>query len=324
MKAADQLMARLSPNMRESMGPAAPVLHGGARDAVPPAGGVLHGGAEKYKGAARIKDALAIKLEQIAPDPDQPRKEFDPESLAELAASLKARGQLQPIRVRWDEGLARWVIISGERRYRAALLAGLPTLACIEAGGPLTPDDILEDQLVENALREDLRPIEQARAFRALLDRRGCSIRQLAESLHVSNQSIVRALGLLELPADVQGRVEAGELAPSVAYEVSRLDDAEAQREVAGRVVAEGLQRDEVVEVVREASGRSAGGGKAKGRGAKAKPRKVTSRTLRTSAGYRITVEHRRGIDDGPMIAALFEAAEQLRAALQGRGEAAA
>ena len=70
------------------------------------------------------------------------------------------------------------------------------------------------------------------------------------------------------MPADVQGRVEAGDLAPSVAYEVSRLDDADAQREVAGRVVAEGLKRDEVVEVVREASGRSARGGKAKGRGA--------------------------------------------------------
>ncbi|HMB08623.1 MAG TPA: ParB/RepB/Spo0J family partition protein, partial [Isosphaeraceae bacterium] len=157
MKAADQLMARLGGNMAESMGPA-------NGPAVVPSAAVLHGGAEKYKGAARIKDALAIKLEQIAPDPNQPRKEFDAESLEELAASLKARGQLQPIRVRWDESLIKWIIISGERRYRAAVLAGLPSLTCIETTRPLTEEDLLEDQLVENALRQDLKPIEQARA----------------------------------------------------------------------------------------------------------------------------------------------------------------
>src|SRR4051794_24431228 len=113
MKAADQLAARLAGNMMESMGAAT------AGAPIPPSGGVLHGGAAKYQGAARLKDALSIKLEQIVPDPNQPRKEFEPEALAELAASLKARGQLQPIRVRWDEGLGRWVVIAGERRYRA-------------------------------------------------------------------------------------------------------------------------------------------------------------------------------------------------------------
>jgi hypothetical protein len=122
------------------------------------------------------------------------------------------------------------------------------------------------------------------------------------------------------LPGDVQGRVEARELAPSVAYEVSRLDDPETQREIVRRIEAEGLKRDEVMEAVRETvgrSGRSIGGGK--GRGAsKAKARKVTSRTLRTSAGYRIMVEHRRGIE--PQGNALGQA----EAPQQGRGEAAA
>ena len=93
---------------------------------------------------------------------------------------------------------------------------------CIEATEPQTEDEILEDQLVENCLREDLKPIEQARAFKALIDRRGCSIRQLAESLHVSNQSIVYALGLLDLPVGVQDDVEAGRLAPSTAYEANK------------------------------------------------------------------------------------------------------
>jgi ParB family chromosome partitioning protein len=320
MKAADQLLGRLSPNMRESMGgaPAAPVLHGGAGGTVPSPGGMLHGGAEKFKGAARIKDALAIKLEQIVPDPNQPRKEFDPEALADLAADMKARGQLQTCRVRWDAGLGKWVIISGERRYRAALEAGLETLACLEETGSLSEDEILEAQLVENALREDLKPIEQARAFKALLDRRGCSIRQLAESIHVSNQSIVRALGLLELPQDLQERVDGGTVPASAAYELSRVEDDATRRELADQVVAGALTRDQVAERVRREAGRSAGG---KGRGAKAKPRKVTSRTLRTSAGYRIMVEHRRGVDDVGIAAALEEALDQVR----GRaGEAAA
>jgi ParB family transcriptional regulator, chromosome partitioning protein len=317
MKSADDLKARLGAHMKESMGGARPA---GAAGPLPPPG-AFHGETARGQGVARIKDALAIELDRIAPDPDQPRKEFEPESLAELAASLKARGQLQPIRVRWDEGSARWVIIAGERRYRAALLAGLPTLACIEAKGPLSPEDILEDQLVENCLRQDLRPIEQARAFRALIERRGCSYRQLGESLSLAPASIARALALLDLPAEVQGRVEAGELAPSVAYEVSRLDDPGAQREVAGRIVAEDLNRTEAIEAVKEAAGRSSG---AKGRGAsKAKARKVTSRVIRTAPGPRVTIEFKRGLDDAMIRAALVDALGQIDGAELGRPEAA-
>jgi ParB family transcriptional regulator, chromosome partitioning protein len=276
MKAADRLAQKLGAYIDESMGaphpagpgavagaeggaggafptPGAGVVHGGPGRAFPaPGAAVVHGGPDKYQGAARIKDALAIELGRIVPDPNQPRKEFDPEGLAELAASLQARGQLQPIRVRWDQGLGKWVVIAGERRYRAALQAGLPTLACIEAKGALTEDEILEDQLVENCLRQDLKPIEQARAFKALIQRRGCSQRQLAESLHISHQSVVRALALLELPEDLQDRVETGELAPSVAYEVSRLTGPETQRAVVERAIAEGLNRAEVVAEVRQ------------------------------------------------------------------------
>jgi len=243
MKSADELKARLGAHMKESMGAGRPT---GTAGPLPPPG-AFHGETARGQGVARIKDALAIELDRLAPDPDQPRKEFDPESLAELAASMKARGQLQPIRVRWDDDMARWIIIAGERRYRAALLAGLTTLACIEAKGPLTPEDILEDQLVENCLRQDLRPVEQARAFRALIERRGWSYRQLGESLNIAPASIARALALLDLPAEVQGRVESGGLAPSVAHEGSPLDDPSAQQEIVGRVLREGLSRAEAI-----------------------------------------------------------------------------
>jgi ParB family transcriptional regulator, chromosome partitioning protein len=304
MSGIEKLKARLGGNIRESMSVESAALPG---KAIPAAGGVL-GGGEKFKGTARVKDALAIRLDQITPDPGQPRKEFDEAAIDDLAASLKSRGQLQPIRVRWEEAMGRWVVIAGERRYRAALRAGLPTLMCIEAG-PQTPDDILEDQLVENCLREDLRPIEQARAFRALMDRRGWSHRQLGEHLHVAHGTITRAVALLDLPPDVRGRVEGGDLSPSAAYQVSRIEDADAQRAVAERIVSEGLKRDEVVEVVRRATGRLAKV-TGKGRGA-GKGKAPASRVFRTPDGYRVTVEHRRGVERDAVPSALREVLSQ-------------
>lgn len=300
MSGIEKLKARLGGNIRESMSVESSALTG---KVIPAPGGVL-GGGEKFKGTARVKDALAIRLEQIIPDPEQPRKEFEPGAIDDLAASLKSRGQLQPIRVRWEETMGRWVVIAGERRYRAALRAGLSTLMCIEAG-PQSPDDILEDQLVENCLREDLRPIEQARAFRALMDRRGWSHRQLGEHLHIAHGTITRAVALLDLPPDVQGRVEGGDLSPSAAYQVSQIEDADAQRAVAERIVSEGLKRDEVVEVVRRATGRLAKA-TGKGRGA-GKGKAPASQVFRTTGGYRVTVEHRRGVERDAVPSALRE-----------------
>ncbi len=314
MKAADELKARLGGNMRESMGAARTAAVASASST--PA---FHGETAKYQGAARVKDALSIELARLAPDPDQPRKEFDPEALSDLAASLNARGQLQPIRVRWDEPSARWIIIAGERRYRAALLAGLPALTCVEARGPLSPDDVLEDQLVENALRQDLKPIEQAHAFRALIDRRGWSYRQLGEALHIAPSSIARSLALLDLPGDLQGRVTAGELAPSVAYEVSRLQDHDRQREVAAQVVDRNLSRAEAAAAVRQVTGRA---GKGKGRGG-AKGSKVTTRAFK-AAGGKVTVENRRGLDAVLVVAMLREIVGQIEAELSAGDQAAA
>jgi ParB family chromosome partitioning protein len=312
MKSADDLRARLGGNMRESMGSTRPA----GTPAAPTSPGSFHGETAKYQGAARVRDALAIEVDRLTPDPDQPRKEFDPEALADLAASLKARGQLQPIRVRYDEPMNRWIIIAGERRYRAALLACLPTLMCVEARGSQSPDEILEDQLVENCLREDLKPIEQARAFKALIDRRGWTYRQLGESLRIAPASITRALALLDLPRDVADQVEAGTLAPSVAYEVARIGDAEVQRDVAARIVAERMTRDEATAEVRRSAGRS------KGRSA-GKPRPPRPRTFRTAAG-RVTVEPKRIADGDPIEVALLESLDQYRAAREGRGGQAA
>ena len=203
------------------------------------------------EGLTREKAAARIAVDRIVRDPDQPREEFDEEALQRLADSLRTRGQLQPILVRWDEGRGVYVILVGERRWRAAQRAGLAELSCIVVDDELPADERLMIQLVENALREDLRPVEQARAYKALMEARGWSGNQLAKELHIAQSSVVRALALLELPAPVQAQVEQGALAATVAAELTKLPEPAMQAEVAQAIVDQGLTRSEVAEVVK-------------------------------------------------------------------------
>ncbi len=307
----DELMKASAGIAAESMGrPKAAVMN---RSSTPPA-------PDRMQGIARSKTAAEIPLARIDRDPDQPREEFDPVTLARLAESLKTRGQLQPIRVRWDDARQSYVIVCGERRWRAAGLAGLTTLSCVIMDGPATPAELLTIQVVENALREDLRPVEQARAFRALMDLNGWSTHQVARELAVDQSSVVKTLALLDLPAPVQAQVELGVLAPSAAYEVSKLDDPAEQAELAARVVAERLSRAETVEAVRQATG---GNGKTKGRGV-ARGRKTTSRVFRKVAGCTITVENSRGLTPELTRAALLDAIARIDQELAAGDQAAA
>ena len=308
-------MAKLDDLMRASRDVAAESMGAGRqpgamhRASTPPAAPAPPA---RLQGIARSKDAAEIPIGKIAPDPDQPREEFEEGALARLAESLKARGQLQPIRVRWDEPAGVYRIIMGERRWRAARMAGLATLACVITEGAIDPGELLAIQLVENCLREDLQPIEQAKAFRTLMERHGWSQRRLADELGIVQSNVVRALALLDLPAVVQDQVERGTLPPATAYEVSKLADPEAQAEVAARVVAENLSRAETVEAVRQAAERTPGrkeGGGAKGRGPKTGPPKP--RTFRTPAG-KLTVEMKRDGSDGAIADMLRAIVEQL------------
>jgi ParB family chromosome partitioning protein len=317
MKSADRLSQALGANIAESMGAR---WTGGEQPNQPfPTGQAVHGGpaSEKYRGAARIRDAFAIELARVAPDPDQPRKEFDEESLERLARSLKSRGQLQPVRVRYEEARGMWVIVSGERRYRAAQRAGLPTLICVEVKGAPTPEEVLEDQLVENCVREDLKPIEQARAFKALLERRGYSYRQLGEALSISHQAVVRAMALLELPADLQEKVDAGMVPASAAAEAARIGDESEQRAIIARVESGDMTRDEVTRAVRErksgpAGRQGRGGGKGRSR-AKARP-PVDEGPRRAANGVKVRIEASAKHTLADVIAALREIAGRLEA----------
>ena len=240
MSKLDELRRSAGANVKDSTG--------ADRDTV---AGVSTGGPPaRWRGVIRSKDVAAIPVGMIAPDPEQPREEFDEDSLRRLADSLRIRGQLQPVRVRWDEGRGAYVILVGERRWRAAQLAGLSELQAVIVDRELPADEILMIQLVENALREDLKPVEQAKSYQRLINTRGWSTRELAAELHVAQSSVVRSLALLDLPPVVQQQVEQGELAATVAYEVARLPDAESQVAVAAAVLEQGLTRQEVSDLV--------------------------------------------------------------------------
>jgi ParB family chromosome partitioning protein len=251
MSKLDDLLKTTGANIDASMGAGrvARPLHGATTPATPSVGG-------RMQGLTRSKDAAEVPVERIDRDAEQPREEFDPEGLERLARSLQTRGQLQPIRVRWDEGRGLYVVVCGERRWRAAKLAGLPTLTCIIMERPAGPGELLALQLIENALREDLSAMEQARAYKSLIELNGWSARHLAAELAVNPATVTRALALLELPTPIQDQVEQGSLSPGTAYEVSKLDGAEAQVAVATQVIDQHLTRAEVAEVVKAVKAR--------------------------------------------------------------------
>jgi len=163
-------------------------------------------------GVQSLAAAKVIDIDRIVADSTQPRREFDEIEIAELAASLRDLGQQQPIRVRWDAQQERYVIIAGERRWRAAKQAGLKTLSAITDEKTLAADRVLEMQIVENALRSDLTPIEAGAAYRLLMQTWGCTQQQLAARLHVSQSKVSRALQALDLPEPVKAAVSQGKV----------------------------------------------------------------------------------------------------------------
>jgi ParB family chromosome partitioning protein len=204
----------------------------------------------RLEGVRGDRSSAWVAVDRIERDPEQPREDFDEDGLARLAESLKTRGQLQPIRVRWDEGRGVYVVLAGERRWRAARMAGLAELQCVIHDAALTADERLALQLVENALRDDLKPVEQARAFKRLIEAKGWTMTELAAELGIHQTSVSRALALLDLPCTVQEQVEQGVLAPSTAAEIAKIDNLEEQQAVAEEAIATGLKRAEVAAVV--------------------------------------------------------------------------
>ena len=310
-KAADNLQRRFGQNLSESLGVRAGV--GGMSSPSPSIGFPRETSPDD--GRTRAREAGHMEIERIVPDPDQPRKEFSDDAIERLAASLLKHGQLMPIRVRWNATIGKWVVISGERRFRAATRAGLKTVACVFAEDGLSPSEILQEQIVENLLREDLKPIEQARAYRQLMDLHGWTAKELAGELQVSQGAVSKSLSLLSLPVELQERVDDGSIPATAAYEVAKVEDKEVQREIARRIVDEDMTRDATTEAVREAVGKppKLGPSAAKSKGRGDQPARGSVRTFK-AVGARVSITFpRKTVRDEEVITALEDALEQAR-----------
>lgn len=243
-----------------------------------------------------------IRVDRIERDPNQPREDFDEEALARLAHSLRTRGQQQPIRVRWHEERGMYTVVAGERRLRAARLAGLGEVRCTVHEGPIDAGELLALQLIENCVREDLKPIEQSRAFRRVMEAKNWTVVELAANLGIHHSAVSRAVAILDLPDAVQHQVEAGALSPATAYEISKVEDPRQQEALAARVVTEKLTREQTVEARKAAGNR---------RGSGARASKLPVRRFK-AAGCRVTIECKRGVDDALVRAALAEVLSQV------------
>lgn len=175
----------------------------------------------------------------VVPNPRQPRTVFDEEALAELVGSIREIGVLQPIVVRTNPSGEGFELIMGERRLRASKEAGLTEIPAIVRETDDT--DLLRDALVENLHRSQLNPLEEAAAYRQLLDDFDITHEQLAERISRSRPQISNTLRLLKLPPPVQRRVAAGVLSAGHARALLGLADTAAMDQLATRIVAEGL-----------------------------------------------------------------------------------
>ena len=190
---------------------------------------------------------LEVPANAIAPNPKQPRSRFDDETLAELAASIREVGILQPIVVR--RAGQGYEVVTGERRLRAAKLAGLATVPVVLRDSE--DADLLREALIENIHREDLNPVELAEAFRQLLDDLGLKQEELAERVGVSRSHIANTIRLLALPLEVQQLLADDRLSAGHARALLALGEPEAITSLSLRVVAQDLSVRETEEIVR-------------------------------------------------------------------------
>lgn len=189
-------------------------------------------------GAASTAELVQVPVGSIRPNSRQPRRRLDGEGIDELAESIRAQGLVQPVVVRTapDGG---YELIAGERRWRAARVAGLATVPALVRESD--DRDSLLVALVENVAREDLSPVDEARAYAVLMDEFGLALGEVAEQVGRSKPTVSNRVRLLELPDDVLGLIERGQLSEGHARAVLAVPDNEERRRLVRRIVRQGL-----------------------------------------------------------------------------------
>ncbi len=206
--------------------------------------GALIPGSEK---AVEQGEMLLVPVEEVFPNPEQPRRAFDATRLAELAASIKEKGVLQPILVQRVPG--GYELVAGERRLRASKLAGLKRVPVLMK--KLDQNDRLELALVENIQREDLNPIEEAQAYRELQGHHGYTQEEIAKRVGKDRVTVANALRLLALPEFVKETLVAGKVSAGHARALLGLEDGKEMRALLNRILKRGLSVREVEEAVK-------------------------------------------------------------------------
>lgn len=231
----------------------------------------------KTGGSSSINE---IELSKIEPNPEQPRSVFEQEALEELAASIRSLGVVQPITLK-ELAPDKYMIISGERRYRASLMAGLERIpAYIKTAAD---ENVMEMALIENIQREDLNSIEIALAYQKLIDSYNLTQEKLSERVGKKRATIANYLRLLKLPAEIQMGIKDKKIDMGHARALIPVEDPEVQLALYERILAEGLSVRSVEEIVR--------GGKAEAESS-SKTSPAASRGKRLPEEYNMLKEH--------------------------------
>ena len=189
-----------------------------------------------------------LKLEQIRPNPFQPREEFDAQGLEELMQSIREKGIIQPVLVRRRGDF--YELIAGERRFRAAQMLKLGEIPVIIKD--VEDEDSLELSLIENIQRQDLNPIEEARAYKYLIDKFNLTQERVSEVLGKARVSITNTLRLLNLPQEVQEEMRKGRISFAHGRALLELTDANQQRRLAQQIISNGLSVRELENLVKK------------------------------------------------------------------------
>ncbi|MFY0595095.1 MAG: ParB/RepB/Spo0J family partition protein [Cognatishimia sp.] len=247
---------------------------------------------------------LVVPIEKIEPNPDQPRRRFDPEHLEDLANSIREKGVIQPLIVREKPG-GKYEIVAGERRWRASQKAQLHELPVVVR--EFTDIEVLEIAIIENIQRSDLNPVEEAAGYRQLMEKFGHTQEAMSKALGKSRSHIANLLRLLNLPQDIQTLVEEGQLSSGHARALITSDHAQ---EIAKRIVKEGLSVRATEALVKK----YASGDMDKPK--KAKPAKDADTAalegdLSANLGMKVAIDHKAGGESG-QITIKYKDMEQL------------
>ena len=242
----------------------------------------------------QIMPDATLAIEQIKPNPKQPRIDFDQSALQELADSIRKKGIIQPLVVR-PVADGTYQIVAGERRWRAAQLAQLHRVPVVIRD--FSDDEVLEIAIIENIQRADLNAVEEALGFRQLMDRFGHTQERLAESLSKSRSHIANTLRLLNLPNDVQGMVREGKL---TAGHARALIGAPNPTHLAEKVVAGSLSVRETEKLARKVAEQNGKAPRqARGAAEKDADTRALENDLSANLGMSVVIDHEAGTEGG-------------------------